>query len=109
MPNIIFDGRLIECELGANLRKVLLREKAPLYNGWAKSLHCRGMGTCGTCAVRITGSVSPPTAVEHWRLGFPPHRRGSGLRLACQCKVEGDLELTKYSGMWGEQIDRPVA
>lgn len=103
MPKITFSNRTIECKSGANLRRVLLDAKLPLYSGVASLIHCRGMGTCGTCAVRIAGEVSEMTGVEKWRLGFPPHRNGEGLRLACQCKVLGDLELTKLEGMWGNR------
>ncbi len=103
MPKITFNQQIIECERGANLRRVLLDAQLPLYNGVASLIHCRGMGTCGTCAVRIEGKVSAMTKVEKWRLGFPPHRREDGLRLACQCRVLGDLSLEKLGGMWGNQ------
>lgn len=103
MPTIRFEGHEIECPAGANLRMVLLRARLPLYNGAARAIHCRGMGTCGTCAVRIEGEVSPPSRIEKLRLGFPPHERGSGLRLACQCSVLGDLVVTKYPGLWGHR------
>ena len=98
---------ILEFIEGANLRMVLLRARLPLYNGAARAIHCRGFGTCGTCAVRIEGEVSEPTAVERWRLGFPPHHRESGLRLACQCNVLGDLEVTKYEGLWGQHVEQP--
>jgi len=104
MPRIEFQGRIIECRQGDNLRRVLMRAKLPPYNGIAKAIHCRGLGTCGTCSLEIDGDVSEPTAVEKWRLDFPPHRLDSGLRLACQCRVLGDLTLIKHNGMWGNQI-----
>lgn len=111
MPTIEFEGRRIECAEGENLRRVLRRERLGLYNGAARFIHCRGLGTCGTCAVKIEGKVSPTTAVERWRLDFPPHRAERGLRLACQCRVEGDLRLTKFEGLWGhrgvEDADAP--
>lgn len=107
MPTVRFTGRSVECLPGANLRKVLLRARLPLYPGAARVLHCRGFGTCGTCAVRIEGPVSEPTAVERWRLGFPPHEPGAGLRLACQVRVLGDLALTRYAGLWGHEVDAP--
>ena len=103
MPKIEFSGTVIQCEQGANLRQVLLKSNLPLYNGVAKFIHCRGLGTCGTCAVRIEGEVSTPTAIETWRLNFPPHKKGSGLRLACQCKVQGDLKIHKLAGLWGDR------
>ena len=105
MPTIRFANQVIECETGANLRRVLLQHKLPLYNGTALYVHCRGLGTCGTCAVRIEGDVSPMTAVEKGRLSLPPHNKESGLRLACQCKVQGDLTITKYEGLWGHKTE----
>lgn len=107
MPQIEFAGKLIECEAGANLRRILLDAGLPLYNGIAGAIHCRGMGTCGTCSLEIEGEVSDMTWIEKWRLGFPPHRRHRGLRLACQCQVLGDLKLTKHGGLWGNQLSSP--
>ena len=103
MPTIYFANQVVTCEQGENLRRVLLKHRLPLYNGPALYIHCRGLGTCGTCALRIEGPVSEKTPVERWRLGFPPHRSESGLRLACQCRVLGDLRLTKYEGLWGHK------
>jgi ferredoxin len=105
MPSVRFAGHVVECPLGANLRTVLLRARLPLYSGAARAIHCRGLGACGTCAIRIVGPVSEPTAIERVRLELPPHDRDGGLRLACQCKVLGDLEVTKYTGLWGQGSD----
>ncbi len=107
MPTVRFANTTVECEPGANLRKVLLEAKLPLYNGPMGLLHCRGFGTCGTCAVQITGPVSEPTKVERWRLAKPPHSADGGLRLACQCRVEGDIDVIKYPGAWGQSTDQP--
>jgi ferredoxin len=104
MPTITFHNKKFYCEAGENLRDVLLRNQLPPYNGAAKWLNCRGLGTCGTCAVEITGPVSPTTTVEKWRLNFPPHKVESGLRLACQCKVLGDVNVKKHEGFWGERL-----
>jgi ferredoxin len=102
VPTVRFADQTIECPLGANLRVVLLRAQVPLYTRVARAIHCRGRGTCGTCAVRIEGSVSPPTPAEQRRLRLPPHRPEAGLRLACQCSVLGDITVIKYDGMWGQ-------
>lgn len=103
MPTIHFAGRTVTCETGANLRRVLLDHKLPLYNAPANIIHCRGFGTCGTCAVHIDGPVSQMTKVEQWRLNVPPHNHDKGLRLACQCQVLGDLSIQKYEGLWGHK------
>lgn len=105
MPTVHFAGRSVECPHGANLRMVLLRARLPLYTVVARALHCRGRGTCGTCAVRVEGPVSEPTPAELRRMRFPPHHPESGLRLACQCTVLGDLTVTKYTGLWGQHVE----
>lgn len=105
MPIVRFAGQSIECPAGANLRVVLLRARLPLYNNVAHALNCRGRGVCGTCAVEIEGEVSAATDAEQRRLGVFPHHQHSGLRLACQCRVMGDLQVTKHGGVWGQRSD----
>jgi ferredoxin len=105
MPIIHFAGQSLECPHGANLRVVLLRARLPLYTRVAEAMNCRGRGVCGTCAVRVEGPVSDPTEVELRRLRFPPHRPDAGLRLACQCSVQGDVTVTKYAGLWGQRSE----
>ena len=102
MPTITAQGKTIECESGSNLRKVLLDNNIDLYNGNAKIINCRSIGTCGTCAVAIEGEVSEVTWKEKTRLGLPPHSSESDRRLACQTKVLGDVRVTKYDGFWGQ-------
>lgn len=105
MPQVSCHNQELDCPAGANLRRVLLDAGVRLYNGPMGTIHCRGLGTCGTCAVRVEGEVSEPTGVERWRLNFPPHSEGlaMGLRLACQCRVEGDLVVEKLDGWWGQK------
>ena len=105
LPTIRFAGQSIECPRGANLRVVLLRARLPLYTRVAEALHCRGRGMCGTCAVRVEGPVSEPTAAELRRLRMPPHQPEAGLRLACQCNVLGDVTITKHAGFFGQRVD----
>ncbi|MGB7343474.1 MAG: 2Fe-2S iron-sulfur cluster-binding protein [Pirellulaceae bacterium] len=105
MPIINFDNQQIACDENSNLRHALLAAKVTLYKGVARQIHCRGMGTCGTCAIEVSGPVSEMTAIEKWRLSFPPHKNGSGLRLACQCRVLGNIEIKKHPGFWGQKID----
>ena len=103
MPIIQFADSKLECQTGDNLRQVLIGAGLPLYHPVARAIHCRGLGTCGTCAVQIEGEVSPMTPIERWRLSFPPHSGGADLRLACQCEVQGDLVVTRHSGLWGHK------
>jgi len=102
MPKVTFQGKTVECDRTANLRQVLLKHQAELYNGKARFINCRGIGTCGTCAVEIEGEVSPLGWRERTRLSLPPHQPGTTRRLACQVQVLGDVRLTKFEGFWGQ-------
>lgn len=53
---------------------------------------CGGVGSCGTCLVRLLGgAANPPTASELQRLD--PAERAAGLRLSCQLRLAGDAEI----------------
>ena len=105
MPTVRFRGTAIDCEQGALLREVLLAAAETPHNGTADRLNCRGHGTCGTCAVAVDGPVSEPTAIERRRLSLPPHDADSGLRLACQTRIEGDIAVSKHPGFWGQHTE----
>jgi ferredoxin len=106
MATVSFRDQEIECEEGAVLRNVLLNAGLSPHNGSADTLNCSGHGTCGTCAVEVEGPVSEPGQREQVRLSVPPHTADSGLRLACQTRVKGDLTVKKYPGFFGQNIDR---
>lgn len=107
MPVVTFRGQTISCEGGARLRDVLSEAGLTPHNGQSRWFNCKGLGTCGTCAVRVEGELPPPSARERARLGFPPHRLESGLRLACQVRVESDLRVEKLEGFWGQGEPEP--
>lgn len=102
MPKVTAQGKTFECESGSNLRQVLLEHGIEVYNGNSKTINCRGLGTCGTCAVAVVGSVSEANWKEKARLGLPPHFSSNNRRLSCQTKVLGDVRVTKYDGFWGQ-------
>ena len=103
MPTIIANGQKITCERGSNLRSVLLENRIPVHNPGATVINCRGLGSCGTCAVKIEGEVSPANWRDRTRHSLPPHNRDRELRLACQTKVLGDIRVTKFDGFWGHK------
>lgn len=105
MPTIHYRGRDIECEDGAVLRDALKAAGETPHNGLSDTLNCHGLSTCGTCAVAVDGDVSDPTSRERRRLSFPPHDGDSGLRLACQTRVHGDVVVEKHDGFWGQHVD----
>jgi ferredoxin len=106
MPTVTFHGENIECESGAILRDVLQEASISPHNGRADALNCRGHGSCGTCAVAVSGDASSPTRRETVRLSTPPHDTDCGLRLACQTRVQGDVTVHKYPGFWGQHTEQ---
>ena len=110
MPSITAQGKTFQCKPGANLRQALIKNGIDLYSPRANYINCRGIGTCGTCAVKIEslGSAEGVSATN-WRdtarRSLPPHDLDKPLRLACQTKVLDDIRITKYKGFWGHQPD----
>lgn len=110
MPRVLAQGRIIECNSGANLREILLKNGIDLYNGGARLINCRGIGSCGTCAVKVEGEVSAANWRDQTRRSrsvraahsLPPHSPTKDLRLACQTQVLGDVKVTKFDGFWGQ-------
>eukprot|EP00558_Chaetoceros_sp_UNC1202_P002578 CAMPEP_0197243310 /NCGR_PEP_ID=MMETSP1429-20130617/8807_1 /TAXON_ID=49237 /ORGANISM="Chaetoceros sp., Strain UNC1202" /LENGTH=193 /DNA_ID=CAMNT_0042703513 /DNA_START=91 /DNA_END=672 /DNA_ORIENTATION=+ len=111
--------KTIPIQNGEILRSAMLKRGISPHNGKSRLINCRGLGTCGTCAVEITsGSGNSPddsnglmgvepterNTKERMRLNFPPHGsedQSSNLRLACQVQVNGDVHVTKRGGFWG--------
>mmetsp|Transcript_52238 Transcript_52238/g.77927 ORF Transcript_52238/g.77927 Transcript_52238/m.77927 type:complete len:203 (-) Transcript_52238:265-873(-) len=110
---------IFEVEDGELLRTAALRRGLVTpHNGRSRLINCRGLGTCGTCAVEIKASdeadesllgppLDPPNKNnrEELRLNFPPHdssKQSPFLRLSCQCAVKGDIVVTKRAGFWGQ-------
>jgi ferredoxin len=109
------DGaKSIEAKDGEVLRSALLKRGVSPHNANSRLINCRGLGTCGTCAVEITptsdGGLIPieRNVKENMRLSFPPHdpaSQASNLRLACQVQVCGDATVVKRNGFWGQGED----
>jgi len=115
---------------GTPLRTLLIEACLPTYNGAARWINCRGMGTCGTCAMVVRPSnpavVSAASFRERLRLSFPPHSAANTdinqLRLACQTRLTATgngqelraVDVSKQGGMWGHngqnesQSEEPV-
>ena len=103
MTSVTAQGKTVLCKKGANLRKVLLENDVDLYSPRANYINCRGIGTCGTCAVAVEGEVSDVNWRDHTRRSLPPHTPERQLRLACQTEVLGDVKVTKFKGFWGQE------
>ncbi|MBI3963105.1 MAG: Rieske 2Fe-2S domain-containing protein [Deinococcus sp.] len=98
MPKVKFVPQNLELEVpqGANLRRVLLRNKLPVYTRVTQFTNCRGHGLCGTCWVEVdpTSQLSERTFREKVKLAG----RGEQVRLSCQTRVLGDGTVQATAG-----------
>ena len=118
--------KTIVVKKGEILRSALLKRGISPHNGRSRLINCRGLGTCGTCAVEIYNnstnncdddddSVMEPVernTKEQLRLKFPPHGskdQSSHLRLACQVQINGDVTVKKRTGFWGQDTTNQLA
>jgi ferredoxin len=107
--------KTILIQKGEVLRSAMMRRGTSVHNDKARLINCRGLGTCGTCAVEINcngneNAIEPMerNTREKVRLNFYPHgsnNQSSNLRLACQVQVNGDICVTKRSGFWGQDSE----
>ncbi|GCD78089.1 (2Fe-2S)-binding protein [Thermaurantimonas aggregans] len=108
MPILEFKGKTLVITTDKPLRNQLIEAGLSPHNGQSQWLNCKGLGTCGTCCIRIDSALcSEPTPLEKWRLNFPPFKNGlkKGLRLACQTHLLDDGKAEKGRGFWGEEFD----
>jgi ferredoxin len=122
LVNVTFETasgtNIIQVEKGELLRSAMLKRGMSPHNGRARLINCRGLGTCGTCAVEIISnsdsSIQPHerSTKEKLRLNFPPHGsadQSPNLRLACQVQVFDDIAVTKRTGFWGQDTAGKLA
>lgn len=107
MPTVKFvkEKKTIEVPEGTNLRKAAMKAGVEVYPGIHKVLHCPGLGMCTTCMVHVTkgaDNLSPAGVWEKMNAGnlvLHPisflSRLGQEkeMRLSCQTKVLGDIEV----------------
>jgi ferredoxin len=110
MPKIIVlneQKKEIEVQPGANLRVALREAGVQVYSGIDKYLNCRGLGMCGTCAVYVKkgmDNLSKKSMMEkvnftlHPKTSFAVIGHEDEMRLACQCSVQGDVEVEVRPG-----------
>lgn len=107
MPKVKFinEKKEVEVPAGANLRKVAMNNGVQLYSGPHQYLNCMGFGQCASCRVQIKkgiDNVSRQGIFEKLRLILGPitffARMGheQDLRLACQTRVNGDVEVETH-------------
>ena len=100
MPKVVFtkEKKEIEVQPGSNLRAEAKKADVQLYPGLNKFVNCMGFGTCGTCRVLVKKgmeNLSDKTLIEKLTLlrMFSAIGHEHEMRLACQCTVNGDVEV----------------
>jgi ferredoxin len=100
MPTVSFVNEKTQIEVpnGANLRAEARKAGVQLYPGVHRFANCRGFGQCGSCLVLVTKgmeSTGGKPLIERLRLGLSMAYIGNEdtMRLACQTRVEGDIEV----------------
>lgn len=86
MPELTVGNRRWEVPTGASLLDALNR------NGVAVPSSCHA-GHCHTCRVRCVAGQPDDQRPD----ALPAHERAMGWRLACQCRMVGDLEVVPYN------------
>lgn len=106
------NDNVIHAESNQKLRDILIKNDIYPYNDKAKYINCRGLGSCGTCAVSVIEKskeyeFSKLKYLEQIRLNFVPHKKvntvNNHLRLACQYIVDSDITVIKNDGFWGQK------
>ena len=99
---LVNEGKTLEVPEGANLRKMLLKNRISPYAGKDKLLNCFGHGLCGTCRVEVVdGKGAPPmSALEESALtGLAPFYGRTvpkNTRLSCRIDVTKDLSIKTH-------------
>ncbi|MBL4693768.1 (2Fe-2S)-binding protein [Candidatus Gracilibacteria bacterium] len=88
MPKVTFNGEAEEAQENEELKEVTKRA------GWPIAYGCED-GMCGTCIVKVNSGATAMGEIgdkEGQTLDIMDMKDGAH-RLACQCKVGGDLDL----------------
>jgi len=111
MPKINFVKEKVSVDVadGEDIRSVARQNGVQLYEGPHQVLNCRGFGLCGSCNVTIKNgsqNCSPRTFRERFIAKYLTpvplfllkllSNEGKDVRLACQAKVNGDVDVETH-------------
>ncbi len=100
--NFLNENKIIECEIGTNLRQLAYKNKINLYCKIDSFFNCRGNGLCGTCRVEVVDGkgVSPMQPIEEGSMmGWIPwyvRSVSKNHRLACQIEIKNDCQVKSH-------------
>lgn len=107
--NFVKEKKKVEVPQGANLRKEAFKAGVQVYPGIHQVLHCPGWGLCGSCRVKVVKGTEAHLKKQSWyerlmmllnpltffsRIGCEKE-----LRLSCQTKVTGDIDVETQPGI----------
>jgi ferredoxin len=117
MPNVTFvnEKKTVEVPAGSNLRKEAMKAGVELYPGMHRIFNCHGLGLCCSCRVIVKkglencskqGMFEKLSMLTNPEGFFARIGHEQDLRLACQMRVNGDVEVeTKPPMNWhGEKF-----
>lgn len=100
LVNFVNEKKQVQVPVGANLRKAAMEAGVQLYQGPDKYLNCHGLGTCGSCCLLVNKGWENASPMGWWErlrlrmsLMFLDPAYEDRRRLACQTKVNGDMEV----------------
>jgi ferredoxin len=111
MPVVTFvnEFRRVEVPAGANLREVALQQGVSIDRQHFKGLSCKNRGLCGQCKVWVRDKSRGATSPRTWKETLLFFRRLSGWsRLACQVRVQGDVDVFTVAGGPDRLGERPI-
>jgi ferredoxin len=110
MPTVTFvnEKKSIEVPVGSNLRREAIKAGVQLYPFPHNYVNCMGLGLCTSCRVMVKKGLENGskqslyekfTMISHPLTFFARIGNETNLRLACQMRVDGDIEVQTQPAM----------
>lgn len=101
MPKVTFlnEAVTVEVAAGSTIEQAAKAAHVKLFEGFWQSYHCSGKGRCLGKGCRVWVNESSPAALAPKTFWERIRRRLTGaMRLACQARVQGDVEVRTATG-----------
>jgi ferredoxin len=99
MPKVHFLNEIItvEARAGQTIKEVAKEHGIPLHRGLWTWANCRSLGLCGSCQVWVN-PLAPNALAEKTFFERKRAKVQGTVRLGCQAKVQGDVEVRTMPG-----------
>lgn len=100
MPKVTFlnEAITLDVQSGRTIKEIADAAGVNLFEGFAAQYNCSGRGMCLGKGCRVWVVNSPPTAVSERTFWERIRRQKGAMRLACQTRVLGDVEIRTQPG-----------